>query len=93
MSLFEKIYRSFVFLAIFAIGGSYFFIQLITQLLEKDFRVQELILSVGWLSLFIIYIVDRFKYVLFQNHRNTYILTIYLALILLAIYNAKYLHQ
>lgn len=87
MLLLEKIYRSFFLLVVFIVGGIYFLIQFATMLLSNQMQVQELILYTGWVLLSIVYLIDRFKYVLFKKHRGIYVLAIYFALILMAIYN------
>lgn len=86
MSVIEKIYRSFFFLVVFTTGGIYFFVHLITFFGCENIQLQDLITSVLWLSLSIIYLVDR-KWVLFPKHRDIFIRAMGLALILLAIYN------
>lgn len=89
MSLLEQIYKSIIFLAIFITGGSYFFISIVIALLNRHIQAEEFILSIGWVLLSIIYLIDRFKCTLFRKHRNLYILAIYLILILFTIYNEK----
>ena len=87
MLLLEKIYKSFFLLVVFIVGGIYFFIQFATMLLSNQMQAQELILYAGWVLLSIVYLIDRFKYELFKKHRGIYVLAIYFALILMAIYN------
>lgn len=87
MLLLEKIYKSFFLLVVFIVGGIYFFIQFATMLLNNQMQAQELILYSGWVLLSIVYLIDRFKYELFKKHRGIYVLAIYFALILMAIYN------
>lgn len=90
MLFLEKIYKSFFLLVVFIVGGIYFLILLATMLLSNQMQAQELILYTGWVLLSIVYLIDRFKYELFKKHRGIYVLAIYFALILMAIYN-KYL--
>ncbi len=87
MLLLEKIYRSFFLLVVFIVGGIYFLIQLAIMLWSNQIKAQELILYTGWVLLSIVYLIDRFKYELFKKHRGIYVLAIYFALILMAIYN------
>lgn len=87
MLLLEKIYKSFFLLVVFIVGGIYFPILLATMLLNNQMQAQELILYSGWVLLSIVYLIDRFKYELFKKHRGIYVLAIYFALILMAIYN------
>ena len=87
MLLLEKIYKSFFLLVVFIVGGIYFLILLATMLLNNQMQAQELILYSGWVLLSIVYLIDRFKYELFKKHRGIYVLAIYFALILIAIYN------
>ena len=87
MLLLEKIYRSFFLLVVFIVGGIYFLIQLAITLWSNQIKAQELILYTGWVLLSIVYLIDRFKYELFKKHRGIYVLAIYFALILMAIYN------
>lgn len=87
MLLLEKIYKSFFLLVIFIVGGIYFLIQLAIMLWSNQIKAQELILYTGWVLLSIVYLIDRFKYELFKKHRGIYVLAIYFALILMAIYN------
>ena len=92
MLLLEKIYKSFFLLVVFIVGGIYFLIQLAIMLWSNQIKAQELILYTGWVLLSIVYLIDRFKYELFKKHRGIYVLAIYFALILMAIYN-QYLSQ
>ena len=87
MLLLEKIYRSFFLLVVFIVGGICFLIQLSIMLWSNQIQAQELILYTGWVLLSIVYLIDRFKYELFKKHRGIYVLAIYFALILMAIYN------
>ena len=87
MLLLEKIYKSFFLLVLFIVGGIYFLIQLAIMLWSNQIKAQELILYTGWVLLSIVYLIDRFKYELFKKHRGIYVLAIYFALILMAIYN------
>lgn len=87
MILLEKIYKSFFLLVVFIVGGIYFLIQLAIMLWSNQIKAQELILYTGWVLLSIVYLIDRFKYELFKKHRGIYVLAIYFALILMAIYN------
>jgi hypothetical protein len=87
MLLLEKIYKSFFLLVVFIVGGIYFLIQLAIMLWSNQIKAQELILYTGWVLLSIVYLIDRFKYELFKKHRGIYVLAIYFALILMAIYN------
>lgn len=87
MLFLEKIYKSFFLLVVFIVGGIYFLILLATMLLSNQMQAQELILYTGWVLLSIVYLIDRFKYELFKKHRGIYVLAIYFALILMAIYN------
>lgn len=87
MLLLEKIYKSFFLLVVFIVGGIYFLIQFATMLLSNQMQAQELILYAGWILLSIVYLIDRFKYEIFKKHRGIYVLAIYFALILMAIYN------
>ena len=87
MLLLEKIYKSFFLLVVFIVGGIYFLIQLAIMLWSNQIKAQELILYTGWVLLSIVYLIDRFKYELFKKHRDIYVLAIYFALILMAIYN------
>ena len=87
MLLLEKIYKSFFLLVVFLVGGIYFLIQLAIMLWSNQIKAQELILYTGWVLLSIVYLIDRFKYELFKKHRGIYVLAIYFALILMAIYN------
>ena len=87
MLLLEKIYKSFFLLVVFFVGGIYFLIQLAIMLWSNQIKAQELILYTGWVLLSIVYLIDRFKYELFKKHRGIYVLAIYFALILMAIYN------
>ena len=87
MLLLEKIYKSFFLLVVFIVGGIYFLILLATMLWSNQIQAQELILYTGWILLSIVYLIDRFKYELFKKHRGIYVLAIYFALILMAIYN------
>lgn len=87
MLLLEKIYRSFFLLVVFIVGGIYFLIQLAIMLWSNQIKAQELILYTGWVLLSIVYLIDRFKYELFKKRRGIYVLAIYFALILMAIYN------
>ena len=87
MLLLEKIYKSFFLLVVFIVGGIYFLIQLAIMLWSNQIKAQELILYTGWVLLSIVYLIDRFKNELFKKHRGIYVLAIYFALILMAIYN------
>ena len=87
MLLLEKIYKSFFLLVVFIVGGIYFLIQLAIMLWSNQIKAQELILYTGWVLLSIVYLIDRFKYELFKKHRGIYVLAIYFALILMAIYS------
>lgn len=87
MLLLEKIYKSFFLLVVFIVGGIYFLIQLAIMLWSNQIKAQELILYTGWVLLSIVYLINRFKYELFKKHRGIYVLAIYFALILMAIYN------
>ena len=87
MLLLEKIYKSFFLLVVFIVGVIYFLIQLAIMLWSNQIKAQELILYTGWVLLSIVYLIDRFKYELFKKHRGIYVLAIYFALILMAIYN------
>ena len=87
MLLLEKIYKSFFLLVVFIVGGIYFLIQLAIMLWSNQIKAQELILYTGWVLLTIVNVIDRFKYELFKKHRGIYVLAIYFALILMAIYN------
>ena len=87
MLLLEKIYKSFFLLVVFIVAGIYFLIQLAIMLWSNQIKAQELILYTGWVLLSIVYLIDRFKYELFKKHRGIYVLAIYFALILMAIYN------
>lgn len=87
MLLLEKIYKSFFLLVVFIVGGIYFLIQLAIMLWSNQIKAQELILYTGWVLLSIVYLIDWFKYELFKKHRGIYVLAIYFALILMAIYN------
>ena len=87
MLLLEKLYKSFFLLVVFIVGGIYFLIQLAIMLWSNQIKAQELILYTGWVLLSIVYLIDRFKYELFKKHRGIYVLAIYFALILMAIYN------
>lgn len=87
MLLLEKIYKSLFLLVVFIVGGIYFLIQLAIMLWSNQIKAQELILYTGWVLLSIVYLIDRFKYELFKKHRGIYVLAIYFALILMAIYN------
>ena len=83
----EKIYTSFFLLVVSPVAGIYFLIQLAIMLWSNQIKAQELILYTGWVLLSIVYLIDRFKYELFKKHRGIYVLAIYFALILMAIYN------
>ena len=81
MSVEEKIYRGLFFLVIYAAGGIPFFVNLITLFWEEHVQWQDLVTSVLWVLLSIIYFVDR-KCRFFPKHRKAFIMAMISAILL-----------
>lgn len=87
MSYLEKVYSSPFFLVIFIIGGSYFLSDLFVQIIDGQLGLKEALTNMLWIGLSIIYLIDCFVHRLFCKHRESYITSIFLTLIILAILN------
>ena len=86
MSVDERVYRSLFFLVLYTTVGITCFVNLITLFWEERVQWQELVTSVLWVSLSIIYFVD-WKCRFFPKHRKAFIMAMYSAGVILAIFN------